>query len=153
MSIARSYLFETFYYLQLKSLIESTDQRIAEIAAKAEKEIHYHVRHARQWLVRLGDGTEESHARMQTAIDELWRFTGEMFSADELDQKMADLGVAPALAGLRETVADALEEATLSMPEDQWMASGGKQGTHSEHMGYLLAELQFLQRSHPGATW
>lgn len=157
MSIARQFYFESFYQLQLAALATSSDSRIAEIAQKAEKEIRYHVRHTRQWLVRLGDGTDESHRRMQDAIDELWRFTGEMLSADELDHWAASSGLGPDPESLKtawtEFVLDALNEATLTAPTDSWMASGGKQGIHSENLGYLLAEMQFLQRSYAGASW
>lgn len=155
--MAREFLFESFYMLQLDALTRCNDPRIAEIAARAVKEIRYHLRHAALWVVRLGDGTEESHARMQLAIDDCWRFTGECFAADEVDDAFAEHFAGPDLAGIREqwrgNVADVLAEATLTMPEDAWMASGGKQGRHSEHLGYLLAEMQHLQRSHPGATW
>jgi ring-1,2-phenylacetyl-CoA epoxidase subunit PaaC len=156
-TIARQFYFDSFYHIQLKALQQSSDPRLAEIAVKASKEIQYHLRHSRLWVMRLGDGTDESHQRMQTAIDELWRFTGEMFAADELDEWAASSGIGPnpveLLAEWTEHLGDALKEATLSMPEDEWMASGGKQGKHSEHLGYLLTDMQFLQRAYPGATW
>ena len=156
-TIVRQFLFESFYQLQLDALSQSTDSRLAEIAARAIKEIRYHLRHGRQWLVRLGDGTEESHGRVQAALDDLWRFTGELFEADEVDRRTAELGVGPALSDLRDgwdrDVNEALKEATLTHPGEQWMATGGKQGLHSEHLGYMLADLQFLQRAYPGATW
>ena len=156
-TIARQYYFETFYQLQLDALAASSEPRLAEIAIKASKEIQYHVRHTRLWLVRLGDGTAESHQRMQSAIDELWRYTGEMFVADETDLWAAKSGTGPNPAELHsewsELVMTALAEATLTPPEGEWMASGGKQGIHSEHLGYLLADMQFLQRAYPGATW
>jgi ring-1,2-phenylacetyl-CoA epoxidase subunit PaaC len=156
-SIAKLVLFETFYLLQLEALVHCTDQRVAEIAARAEKEIRYHLRHNTQWLIRLGDGTDESHARAQGAIDNLWRFTGELFAADEVDNVFENEFDGPELFGIREkwqeSIAAVLEEATLTMPEDDWMASGGKEGRHSEHLGYMIAEMQYLQRTHPGATW
>ena len=157
MTIARLFLFESFYQLQLQQLANSANAQIAEIATKAIKEVQYHVRHARQWLIRLGDGTAESHERMQSAIDELWRFTGEMFAADEIDAWAADEGIGPDLASLHGEwtafVTAAMNEATLQVPTDTWMADGGKQGRHTEHLGYLLAEMQFLQRAYPGAKW
>jgi ring-1,2-phenylacetyl-CoA epoxidase subunit PaaC len=156
-SIAKLVLFEAFYLRQLEALVHCTDKRVAEIAARAEKEIRYHLRHNTQWLVRLGDGTEESHARAQAAIDNLWRFTGELFAADEVDNVFENEFDGPDLFRIceqwRETVAAVLEEATLVLPNDEWMASGGKAGRHSEHLGFMIAEMQYLQRSHPGANW
>ena len=155
--MAREFLFESFYLLQLEALEQCSDARLAEIAARAVKEIRYHLRHVSQWAVRLGDGTDESREKMQQAIDEHWRFTGELFAADDVDQAFAERYNGPDLAAIQsvwhENVAAVLEEATLTKPDDAWMASGGKQGRHSEHLGYLLAEMQHLQRSHPGASW
>lgn len=155
--MAREFLFESFYLLQLEALENCSDAGLAEIAARAVKEIRYHLRHVSQWVVRLGDGTDESHTRMQQSLDDLWQYTGELFAADDVDAKVAADFAGPDLESLREQwhsdVAAVLEEATLNKPEDAWMASGGKQGRHSEHLGFLLAEMQHLQRSHPGATW
>ena len=148
-SIVRQVLFETFYLLQLQALVSGDDQRLAEIAARAEKEIRYHLRHASQWLVRLGDGTEESHERVQQSLDELWRFTGEFFEADSfISTKIEDLE-----SEWKRQVAAILDEATLSMPEAQFMATGGREGKHSESFGFLIAEMQHMQRTYPGATW
>lgn len=156
-TIARQFLFESFYNIQLRELGSSADKRISEIATKTHKEIQYHLKHTRQWLVRLGDGTEESQRRIQTAIDDLWRFTGELLSGDDIDAWAAANEIGPDPASLaaewHDYVGDALKEATLSKPESGWMASGGKQGRHSEHLGYILADLQFLQRAYPGAAW
>lgn len=156
-TIARHFYFESFYQFQLAALTRSSEPRLAEIAVKAEKENHYHLHHARQWLLRLGDGTDESHQRMQFAIDELWRFTGEMFAADGIDRWAAKSGIGADPAELHdewsEFLTSALAEATLVKPDQEWMASGGKQGKHTEHLGYLLAEMQFLQRAYPAATW
>ena len=156
-SIAKLVLFEVFYFAQLEALTACGDARLAEIAARAEKEIRYHLRHNTQWLVRLGDGTEESHRRVQASLDDLWRFTGEMFEADEIDTIMERAWGGPSLEKLHERwLADVdaiLINATLDKPEGDWMASGGKAGRHSEHLGYLIAEMQYLQRAHPGANW
>ena len=156
-SIARDFLFESFYLLLLEALEACEHAGVAEIAARAVKEVRYHLRHVSQWLVRLGDGTEESHEKIQDSINELWRYTGELFAADDVDQAFAERYKGPDLAAIhdrwRSKVAAVIEEATLTVPEDGWMASGGKQGRHSEHLGFLLAEMQHLQRSHPGATW
>jgi ring-1,2-phenylacetyl-CoA epoxidase subunit PaaC len=156
-SVARLVLFEVFYLAQLEALSRCEDARVAEIAARAEKEIRYHLRHNTQWLVRLGDGTEESHRRVQASVNEFWRFTGEMFDADEVDTIVEKAYGGPNLGELRERwLADIdaiLINATLEKPDDVWMASGGKAGRHSEHLGYMIAEMQYLQRSHPGASW
>lgn len=155
--MAREFLFESFYLLQLEALEQCNEEGIAEIAARAVKEIRYHLRHVSQWVVRLGDGSEESHARMQQAIDDHWQFTGELFSADDVDDTFRTACDGPGLEAIREqwhtNVAAVLDEATLAKPADEWMASGGKQGRHSEHLGFLLAEMQHLQRAHPGASW
>ena len=156
-SIVRQYLFEAFYVHQLDALTRCKDQRIAEIAARAIKEVRYHLRHISHWLIRLGDGTDESHQRVQASLDELWRFTGEMFVSDEVDVAIRDNLAGPdleAIAALwKRDVEDVIAEATLQLPEDQWMARGGKQGQPSEHFGFLIAEMQFLQRSYAGASW
>ena len=156
-SITKLVLFETFYLAQLEALVGCGDKRVAEIAARAEKEIRYHLRHNVHWLVRLGDGTEESHARVQQSIDDMWQYTGEMFSADDIDREFAASFGGPDLealqAGWQQSLGAILKEATLKMPENGWMASGGKSGRHSEQFGYMIAEMQYLQRTHPGATW
>jgi ring-1,2-phenylacetyl-CoA epoxidase subunit PaaC len=155
--MAREFLFESFYLLQLDALQRCSDAGLAEIAARAVKEIRYHLRHVSQWVVRLGDGTDESHARMQQAINDHWPFTGELFSADAVDARVQTDFNGPDLDLIREqwhaNVAAVLNEATLRKPDDGWMASGGKQGRHSEYLGYLLAEMQHLHRCHPGANW
>ena len=156
-SIVKLVLFETFYLAQLEALVDCGDRRVAEIAARAEKEIRYHLRHNVHWLVRLGDGTDESHARVQQSVQDLWQYTGEMFAADDVDREFAASFGGPDLdtirAGWQRSIGAILEEATLDMPENGWMASGGKSGRHSEHLGYMIAEMQYLQRTHPGATW
>ena len=156
-SIVRQFLFESFYLLQLEALANCRDARLAEIAARAEKEIRYHLRHAALWLVRLGDGTEESHARVATALADNWRFTGEFFDGDEVDDIIEREFRGPDLAALEtawlERVKPVLEEATLEVPGETFMAKGGREGLHSEHFGFLIAEMQHLQRAYPGARW
>ena len=156
-SITKLVLFEAFYLLQLEALQQCADRRIAEIAARAAKEIRYHVRHNNNWLIRLGDGTDESHDRVQASVNELWRYTGELFTPDEVDRQFEEQFRGPNLERIRErwlaSIETLFEEATLALPGDEWMASGGKAGRHTEHLGYLLAEMQYLPRSHPGATW
>jgi len=156
-TIARSVLFAAFYLLQLEALTRCRDTRLAEIAARAVKEIRYHIRHDAQWLIRLGDGTEESHAKAQASIDNLWRFTAELFAGDEVDDIIRDAFGGPDLASLRGAwqahIAAVLQEATLDIPEDRWMDAGGRNGRHTEHFGPLIAEMQYLQRSYPGLAW
>ena len=156
-SITRLVLFELFYLAQLEALTRCKDARLAEIAARAEKEIRYHLRHNTQWLVRLGDGTEESHRRVQRSVDELWPYTGEMFEADGVDTIVEKAWGGPSLAQLAERWRAAINailiNATLERPGDNGMATGGKAGRHTEHLGYMIAEMQYLQRVHPGASW
>lgn len=155
--MARQFLFESFYLLQLEALARCSETPLAEIAARSVKEIRYHLRHVSQWVIRLGDGTAESHERMQGSIDDLWRYTGEMFEADAVDRTFEREHAGPDLEALhaewRRRVGAVLVDATLCMPEDGWMQKGGKRGRHTEHLGYLVAEMQFLQRAYPGARW
>lgn len=157
-TMTRQFLFDAWHWLLLGELQKSSDQRVADIAAKAVKEVAYHLERSRDWVVRLGDGTEDSHRRMHRAVDQLWPFTGELFEMDEVDRAMFERGIAVDLAGLLspwlELVRATFDEATLPTPDpDAWMQKGGKRGRHSEHLGYLLAEMQFVQRAYPGATW
>lgn len=153
----RQLLFESFYVLQLEALTGCSDARVAEIAVRIVKEIRYHLRHVSQWLVRLGDGTAESHARVQQSLDEQWRFTGEMFTGDEVDEVFELEWNGPRLGQLEAAWNDRinalLAEATLARPPAQWMHGGGRQGRHTEHLGYLVAEMQFLQRAYPDLRW
>jgi len=157
-TLMRQFFFDSWHYLLLRELLTSSDAQVAGIAEKSLKEVTYHVRRSGDLIVRLGDGTAESHAKTQAAADELWMYTGELFSNDGVDEAMVAQGVAPAQAPLRQAwfahVAAVFEEATLTLPPaGAWMQSGGKQGRHSEHLGYLLAEMQFLQRAYPDAHW
>jgi ring-1,2-phenylacetyl-CoA epoxidase subunit PaaC len=157
-TLMRQYLFDSWHLLLLGQLERSADDRIAAIAAKARKEVMYHLRRSADLVVRLGDGTEESHVRMQAALDDLWPYTGELFVGDEVDEVMAAQGIVDSVSELREPwlaqVRRTLAAATLVVPPaDAWMHKGGKQGRHSEHMGYLLAEMQWLQRAYPGQQW
>ncbi len=157
-TLARQFYFDCWHYLLLEKLVASSDARIAAVAEKSLKEVRYHARRSGDLIVRLGDGTAQSHAMIQAALNDLWMFTGEMFEMDEVEQAMAAQGIGPDLAALRAPwlahVAEIFEEATLRMPPlDAWMQQGGKRGRHTEHLGYLLAEMQFLQRAYPGATW
>jgi ring-1,2-phenylacetyl-CoA epoxidase subunit PaaC len=157
LTIARQFLFDAWQVEFYAALARSSDQRVAALAAKGLREATYHERFSGEWLVRLGDGTDESHARAQAAIDELWTYTGEMFEHDALVAGLVERGIAPAPQGLKAgwdgRVADVLAEATLRRPADGWMQSGGLNGRHGEALGHLLAEMQFLPRAYPGARW
>lgn len=158
-TIARQFLFDVYAVVTLDALSRSSNAEIAAIAAKALKEAKYHVRHSGEWVLRLGDGTEESHTRIQRAFDALWRFTPELFAADDVDEVMLRDGIAPDLAAVKQSwdalVRDVVSRATLSLPHDAPPTAGGsgRTGAHTEHLGHLLAEMQIVARSHPGATW
>lgn len=160
-TMARQFLFDVWHYFVLQRLEQSSDERVAAIAAKSIKEVTYHVRRSSDLVVRLGDGTDESHAKMQAAIDDAWRFTGELFADDAVDQDVAARGIGCELAALREPwlahVREVLEEATLTIPDEtaanHLAYRGGRQGKHTEELGYVLAEMQYLPRAYPGATW
>jgi ring-1,2-phenylacetyl-CoA epoxidase subunit PaaC len=156
-TIVRQWLIDSWQLEIYGGLQASTDGRLAAIAAKALKETRYHYRFSSGWLVRLGDGTAESHERVQRAVDELWRFTAELFAPDEVDEHMANTGIAaPLSAGAARwsaRVDEDLRTATLSRPAPQPYPWHGKRGVHTEHLGYVLAEMQHLQRTYPGARW
>jgi ring-1,2-phenylacetyl-CoA epoxidase subunit PaaC len=154
---ARQFLFDAWHHELLRSLTNSRDDRISGIAQKAEREVAYHVRRSGDWVIRLGDGTEKSHARMQAALDDLWPYTGELFRADSVDSDLAERGVTcdpgSLHGGWLQRVGTVLDEATLTRPKDGWMHSGGKSGRHSEHLSYLLAEMQSVPRAVPAERW
>ncbi|MCP3418950.1 phenylacetate-CoA oxygenase subunit PaaC [Bradyrhizobium brasilense] len=156
-TMVRQFFYAAFADLYWRAMMASSDPTFAAIAAKSEKESAYHVRHSSEWIVRLGDGTEESHRRAQDAIDDLWAYTGEMFTIDDGERGLIDAGIAIDPAALqprwRKTVTGIIKEATLSLPKSDWMQQGGRSGSHSEHLGHLLSELQSMQRTFPGATW
>ncbi|SIS75999.1 ring-1,2-phenylacetyl-CoA epoxidase subunit PaaC [Roseivivax lentus] len=154
----RQFLFDAWHFEMLSALVDSRSPRVAEIAAKALKEVSYHIERSQDLVIRLGDGTEESRARMQDALERLWPYTGELFAADAVDAAIAAAGIGPAADSLKAPwealVTETLAEATLTRPETKQDAqTGGKTGRHTEHLGFLLAEMQFLQRTYPGAEW
>jgi ring-1,2-phenylacetyl-CoA epoxidase subunit PaaC len=156
-TMTRQFFYTVFADLYWRAMMHSRDATLAAIAAKSEKESAYHVRHSSEWIIRLGDGTDESHRRAQTAMDDLWAYTGEMFEVDESERGLIDAGIAIDPAALRprwmDTVSNVLRQATLVLPKSDWMQQGGRGGRHSEHLGHLLSELQSMQRTFPGATW
>ena len=157
LTIMRQFLYDAWSVPMLAALGKSSNPRVAEIAHKASKEVAYHLERSTDLCLRLGDGTEESHARMQAALDDLWAYTGELFQPDETTDILAQSGVAPSPDDLQEAWRDTVQSletvGTLTIPDSTFSHAGGTAGTHSEHLGFLLAEMQWLQRAHPGATW
>jgi ring-1,2-phenylacetyl-CoA epoxidase subunit PaaC len=156
-TILRQLLYVAGAHPYFQALTNSKDATLAAIAAKSAKELAYHVRHAGEWTIRLGDGTEESHRRAQQALDDLWPYTGEMFETDDVERVLIGADVAVDRGAIQpqwqRTLAPILAEANLRLPSSEWMQSGGRAGRHSEHLGHILAELQFLQRAYPDARW
>jgi ring-1,2-phenylacetyl-CoA epoxidase subunit PaaC len=156
-TIVRQFLFDAHSVLLWDALTRSSHETLAGIAGKAIKEDKYHLRHSSEWVIKLGDGTEESHARAQRALDELWRFTGELLDRDDVDDAVAGQGIPvdhDAIASRwRAVVADVIQRATLTLPPDEAMQRGGRRGRHTEHLGHMLSEMQIVARSHPGAQW
>jgi ring-1,2-phenylacetyl-CoA epoxidase subunit PaaC len=156
-TIVRQFFFAVYSVLQWEALSKSTDETIAGIAAKALKESKYHVRHAGEWVIRLGDGTAESHQRVQDAVNVLWPYTGELFMQPADEAALISAGITADVSLLeapwKTQVASVLQRATLTMPETAWMQRGGRDGRHTEHLGHMLAEMQIVARSHPGAKW
>lgn len=157
-TIARLFLFSSFSYFQYTALKDVKDEQLNGMMNKHLKEIKYHLRHSRDWVLRLGDGTEESHKRMQDAMDELWMYIGELFYMDEVDETIIKEGNAVDTSTFKDEwkklVEETLTEATLTIPDwEQFMMSGSRNGMHTEHLGHMLAQMQFLRRSHPDAVW
>lgn len=156
-TVVRSFFLDVFNYYFYKELIHSKDKRLAAVAEKSLKEVTYHLRWSSEWVIRLGDGTEESKQRVQEAINERWMFTGELFLPSDVDKAMQQAEVGVDIAVLKgkwqEHVAEIFGEATVTLPINNWMQEGGKQGVHTEHLGYVLAEMQFMQRAYPDMEW
>jgi ring-1,2-phenylacetyl-CoA epoxidase subunit PaaC len=156
-TMARQWYFDCWHHLLMDELQRSANTEIAAIASKSLKEVNYHLQRSNRWVVCLGDGTQESHERMQRALDELWMYTGEFFETDGIDKTMSKNSIGVDMATLAprwmEHIEVILKEAGLKLPASTWMQSGGKNGTHGEHLGYLLAEMQFLARAYPDARW
>lgn len=156
-SMARQYLMDEFGVAFMERLCESADETLAAVAAKAIKESRYHLRRSHDWMLRLGDGTQESNRRLQKAIDDLWGYLPELFELDELEQGLADQGIAVDTASLKDNWEKAIRatfaEATIEVPADDWAIRGGRQGMHTEYLGHMLSDLQFVQRAYPGQEW
>lgn len=157
-TIARNFIFSAYSDFLYQALSDSDDEQFAGMIKKHHKEIKYHLRHSREWVYRLGEGTDESHERIQKAFDELWTYTDGLFYLDEVDEMMIDDNLGADLSAFKnewkQMITEVLEKATLVVPDfDQFMASGGRQGRHTEHLGHLLAEMQHLRRSYPDAVW
>lgn len=155
--ITRQYFFDVFHLLLMQQLQHSKDETLSAIAKKAIKEVSYHKRFSGDWIKRLGDGTEESHQRIQEAVNHLWPYTNELFEMTPEAKAAVEAGIGVDAGQLKETyykeVSDLLKEATLEVPESKYFHKGGKQGIHSEHMGYILADMQYMQRTYPGMKW
>ena len=156
-TIARQLFSDHYLFLIYDALSQSKDEQLRSIAEKSLKEVAYHRKHSSDWVVRLGDGTEESKEKIQESINSLWMYTGELFEMDEINHAALNSGIGVDLEKIKDlwkrNIAEVLDAATLTMPEDGWMQTGGKIGTHSEHLGYLLAEMQHIPRMHPEAKW
>jgi ring-1,2-phenylacetyl-CoA epoxidase subunit PaaC len=156
-TVMRQFIFDSFHYFFLQGLQKSSDQRLAAIAEKSLKEAAYHIKWSSEWVIRLGDGTEESKQRIEKAIENLWLFSGELFMMTATERALLEQGVIPDYSLVKKSweghVAKVFEEATLEVPQQVWMQSGGKEGRHTEHLGFILAELQYMQRTYPGLNW
>jgi len=156
-TMARQFLFDVYHLLFLNELQKSKDVTLSAIAAKSIKEVSYHQRFSSDWVKRLGDGTEESYQKMQSAIDGLWTYTDELFHQTDIDKIIVSEAIGVDVTQLKETyynlVSELLQEASLSTPESKWFQKGGKQGIHTEHLGYLLSDLQYMQRTYPNMDW
>lgn len=157
MTMLRQFFFDAYRKPLFEKLQHSTDQHLAAIAEKSLKETKYHLKHSSEWVIRLGDGTEESNARIQDSLNTLWRYTNELFFTDEVDTELVEKGIVPSLQEIQNewnaTVTAVLTEATLTIPTNNWKQEGGRKGLHSEHLGYILAELQYMQRAYPNMQW
>jgi ring-1,2-phenylacetyl-CoA epoxidase subunit PaaC len=156
-TVARQFFLDAFHFPYFMALKTSSDKHLADIAEKTVKESAYHLKWSSEWMIRLGDGTEESHSKIQTAVDDLWSFTGELFDESPFEKNMSAEGIAPAIQSIKKLWMDKLVEiftaAKLKQPVSDWSQTGGKSGIHTEHMGYLLAEMQYMQRTYPGMEW
>ena len=156
-TMVRQFLFDAFRKPLYEKLIGSSDAQLSAIAEKSLKETRYHLKHSSEWVIRLGDGTEESHERAQKALDNLWRYTDELFSETQEDESLVLARIAPSMKEVKaiwlETIKTVFSEATLQIPTNNWQFEGGRKGVHSEHLGYLLADLQYMQRAYPNMKW
>lgn len=156
-TIVRQWLFDTYRLFFFQELCLSKDLQLAAIANKSLKETKYHLKHSSEWIIRLGDGTEESHERTQTALNKLWRYSDDLFFANHLDDNLLKQGIGVDLTKIKENwfknIIDVADEATLTLPNNAWNQSSGRIGNHTEHLGYLLAEMQYMQRTYPGLEW
>jgi ring-1,2-phenylacetyl-CoA epoxidase subunit PaaC len=156
-TIVRQFLFDAYRLPLFEALLDSKDEQIAAIAAKSLKETKYHYRHSAEWMIRLGDGTDESRTRIQSSVDKLWRYSSDLFFSEEVQEAMEAAGIAPKMDAIKsrwnESIQAVMSEATLQIPENKWEQNGGRIGKHSEHLGFLLAEMQYMQRAYPNMEW
>ena len=156
-TMVRQFFFDAYHFYFQQKLLHSTDAHLAAIAEKSLKEVTYHLRYSSEWMIRLGDGTDVSHEKMQAAVDDLWMYTGELLEMNAVDEILIAEGIGVDLNDIKplyeRKLTEILEEATLQKPANNWMQTGGKVGKHSEHLGYILADMQFLQRTYPNSKW
>ncbi len=156
-TIARQFFFDVYRKLFFEALVNSTNENLAGIAEKSLKETKYHLKHSSEWMIRLGDGTLESHKKIQSAVNDLWRFTDELFFQNEVDEALISIGIAvdnkSLISPWKNYIDEIFSEATLEIPAQNWQQKGGRTGMHSEHLGFLLAELQYMQRAYPNMEW
>lgn len=157
MTMMRQFLFDAYRKPLFEALVNSSDEQLSAIAVKSLKETKYHLKHSAEWVIRLGDGTEESKQRVQESLDTIWRYTDELFFTDDIEKELLENGMSADLEEIKvawmETVNQVLTEATLNIPDHGWQHDGGRRGMHSEHLGYILTELQYMQRAYPGMEW
>lgn len=157
MTMMRQFLFDTYRKMLFERLQQATDETLAAIAEKSLKETKYHLKHSSEWIIRMGDGTDESHTRVQNALNTLWRYSSELFYSDETDRLLLEQGVLPDMSSIQldwnKYVNQVFEEAGITIPSNNWKHEGGRIGMHSEYLGYILAELQFMQRAYPNMEW
>jgi ring-1,2-phenylacetyl-CoA epoxidase subunit PaaC len=156
-TMMRQFLFDAYRFPLFEALQHSKDEQLAGIAEKSLKETKYHYRHSAEWIIRLGDGTDESHQRVQTAMNSIYRFAADIFMADEVEKGLEVAGVLPNMSKVKEewmkNIKFVLSEATIQFPDNDWEQRGGRLGNHSEHLGFLLAEMQYMQRTYPNMEW
>ncbi len=156
-TIARHFLFDVFHFYFLEELSKSKDDMLRALAIKSHKEVTYHLRYSSEWMIRLGDGTEESHQRIQSSLNNVWDYRNELITPNALDIEMASQGIGVDLGAIHkrfdEKILEIITKATLTIPTSTWNQSGGKKGIHTEHMGFLLTELQYIQRAFPDSKW
>ncbi|MCB9250924.1 MAG: phenylacetate-CoA oxygenase subunit PaaC [Flavobacteriales bacterium] len=156
-TMARQFYYDSYCFVMYTEMLKSKDEQLVSIASKAIKEVSYHLKYSSEWVIRMGDGTEESHEKVQNAVNDLWEYCGEFFETTQYESEMIEQGIAVDASKLKEkwlrSVGEIFNEATLIMPEGKWFQTGGKEGVHTENLGYILTDLQYIQKTMPGLSW